>query len=255
MQVREYVLQRDSRICQYCGKAGGRLETGHVIPHSRSAPYPGASSFSCRVTAAPHDLMTAGPENRSSIGEHGIRAWLRLTNSIRRRRRRNRPFTMPERTRGVQGLRQLAGGGARCATVAHCCHWSDCSAIGWRRSRLAFVLFGEAVAGRVQRFCLFDSSGCLCARVIPEAGQPRVLAFGELFRPPVPCAGGWRGVWGEVGLPDFTRGRGTRANQSWLKTRSRFLSSRKMPTLPPAGLPVFGSTQTTARGGSPCWLQ
>ena len=43
MQVREYVLQRDSRICQYCGKAGGRLETDHVIPHSRSAPYPGAS--------------------------------------------------------------------------------------------------------------------------------------------------------------------------------------------------------------------
>ena len=48
---------------------------------------------------------------------------------------------------------------------------------------------------------------------------------------------------------------GTRANQSWLKTRSRFLSSRKTPTLPRLGSPVFGSTQTTARGGSPCSLQ
>ena len=38
MQVREYVLQRDGRVCQYCGKAGGKLETDHVIPRSKNGP-------------------------------------------------------------------------------------------------------------------------------------------------------------------------------------------------------------------------
>ena len=39
MQVREYVLQRDGRTCQYCGKTGGRLETDHIVPRSRNGPY------------------------------------------------------------------------------------------------------------------------------------------------------------------------------------------------------------------------
>ena len=39
MQVREYVLQRDGRTCQYCGKAGGRLETDHIVPQSKNGPY------------------------------------------------------------------------------------------------------------------------------------------------------------------------------------------------------------------------
>ena len=39
MQVREYVLQKDERTCQYCGKARERLETDHVIPQSRNDPY------------------------------------------------------------------------------------------------------------------------------------------------------------------------------------------------------------------------
>ena len=39
MQVREYVLQRDGLVCQYCGKAGGKLETDHVIPQSKNGPY------------------------------------------------------------------------------------------------------------------------------------------------------------------------------------------------------------------------
>ena len=36
MQVREYVMQRDNRTCQYCGKTGVRLEIDHVVPKSRS---------------------------------------------------------------------------------------------------------------------------------------------------------------------------------------------------------------------------
>ena len=39
MQVREYVLQRDGRVCQYCGKAGGKLETDHIVPQSKNGPY------------------------------------------------------------------------------------------------------------------------------------------------------------------------------------------------------------------------
>ena len=39
MQVREYVLQRDRRTCQYCGAARGRLEVDHVVPKSRGGGY------------------------------------------------------------------------------------------------------------------------------------------------------------------------------------------------------------------------
>ena len=36
MQVREYVLQRDRRICQYCGTRKGRIEIDHVVPQSKN---------------------------------------------------------------------------------------------------------------------------------------------------------------------------------------------------------------------------
>ena len=39
MQVREYVLQRDKRTCQYCGKTRLKLETDHIVPESRNGPY------------------------------------------------------------------------------------------------------------------------------------------------------------------------------------------------------------------------
>ena len=36
MQVREYVLQRDERTCQYCGTRKGRIEVDHVVPRSEN---------------------------------------------------------------------------------------------------------------------------------------------------------------------------------------------------------------------------
>ena len=36
MQVREYVLQRDGRTCQYCGTRKGRIEVDHVVPRSEN---------------------------------------------------------------------------------------------------------------------------------------------------------------------------------------------------------------------------
>ena len=36
MQVREYVLQRDRRTCQYCGTRKGRIEVDHVVPRSKN---------------------------------------------------------------------------------------------------------------------------------------------------------------------------------------------------------------------------
>ena len=36
MQVREYVLQRDGRVCQYCGSRKGRIEVDHVVPQSKN---------------------------------------------------------------------------------------------------------------------------------------------------------------------------------------------------------------------------
>ena len=36
MQVREYVLQRDERTCQYCGSKKGRIEVDHVVPRSKN---------------------------------------------------------------------------------------------------------------------------------------------------------------------------------------------------------------------------
>ena len=36
MQVREYVLQRDGRTCQYCGTRKGRIEVDHVVPRSKN---------------------------------------------------------------------------------------------------------------------------------------------------------------------------------------------------------------------------
>ena len=39
MQTREYVLQRDERTCQYCGKTGGKIETDHIVPKSQNGPY------------------------------------------------------------------------------------------------------------------------------------------------------------------------------------------------------------------------
>ena len=39
MQIREYVLQRDHRTCQYCGKRNRRLAVDHVVPKSRGGPY------------------------------------------------------------------------------------------------------------------------------------------------------------------------------------------------------------------------
>ena len=36
MQVREYVLQRDERTCQYCGTDEGRIEVDHVVPRSKN---------------------------------------------------------------------------------------------------------------------------------------------------------------------------------------------------------------------------
>ena len=36
MQMREYVLQRDGRICQYCGTGIGRIEIDHVVPRSKN---------------------------------------------------------------------------------------------------------------------------------------------------------------------------------------------------------------------------
>ena len=39
MQIREYVLQRDQRTCQYCGKRKRRLEVDHVVPRSRGGQY------------------------------------------------------------------------------------------------------------------------------------------------------------------------------------------------------------------------
>ena len=39
MQVREYVLQRDRRTCQYCGKTRTRIEVDHVVPKSRGGGY------------------------------------------------------------------------------------------------------------------------------------------------------------------------------------------------------------------------
>ena len=39
LQIREYVLQRDRRTCQYCGKRKRRLEVDHVVPKSCGGPY------------------------------------------------------------------------------------------------------------------------------------------------------------------------------------------------------------------------
>ena len=39
MQVREYILQRDKRTCQYCGQTKGKLETDHIVPRSQNGPY------------------------------------------------------------------------------------------------------------------------------------------------------------------------------------------------------------------------
>lgn len=39
MQVREYVLQRDNRTCQYCGTRRGPMEVDHVVPESRGGGY------------------------------------------------------------------------------------------------------------------------------------------------------------------------------------------------------------------------
>ena len=39
MQVREYVLQRDRRTCQYCGVTKGRIEAEHIVPKSRGGAY------------------------------------------------------------------------------------------------------------------------------------------------------------------------------------------------------------------------
>ena len=39
MQIREYVLQRDNRTCQYCGRTKGRMELDHIVPESRGGPY------------------------------------------------------------------------------------------------------------------------------------------------------------------------------------------------------------------------
>ena len=39
MQVREYVLQRDGRVCQYCDQRGGPMEMDHVVPESRGGGY------------------------------------------------------------------------------------------------------------------------------------------------------------------------------------------------------------------------
>ena len=39
MQIREYVLNRDRRTCQYCGKRKRRLEVDHVVPKSHNGPY------------------------------------------------------------------------------------------------------------------------------------------------------------------------------------------------------------------------
>ena len=36
MQVREYVLQRDERTCQYCGSKKGKIEVDHVVPRSKN---------------------------------------------------------------------------------------------------------------------------------------------------------------------------------------------------------------------------
>ena len=116
---------------------------------------------------------THRPNVASSPGHRGL-SGLRWE-SVRRERdrlgrsrlRARRPLDLPPPEAPWPGRR----GGCLChrhrrATVAHCCHWSDCSAIGWRRSRLAFLLWffplARAVAGRVQRFCLLIPSG-VCA--------------------------------------------------------------------------------------------
>ena len=39
LQVREYVLQRDHRTCQYCDTRRGPMEVDHVIPESRHGAY------------------------------------------------------------------------------------------------------------------------------------------------------------------------------------------------------------------------
>ncbi len=54
MQVREYVLQRDRRTCQYCGKTGVRLEADHIVPRSRGGAYRIAN-----LIAACHDCNQA----------------------------------------------------------------------------------------------------------------------------------------------------------------------------------------------------
>ena len=56
MQIRQYVMQRDRRTCQYCGTTKGRLETDHVVPKSHGGAYRiGNLVASCRSYNARKD--------------------------------------------------------------------------------------------------------------------------------------------------------------------------------------------------------
>ena len=56
MQIREYVMQRDRRTCQYCGTTRGRMEAEHVVPKSRGGAYRiGNLVASCRPCNARKD--------------------------------------------------------------------------------------------------------------------------------------------------------------------------------------------------------
>ena len=99
-----------------------------------------------------------------------------------------------------------------------CCHWSDCSAIGWRRSRLAFLLWffplATAAAGRVQRLCLLIPSGVCAPGRFPSLVSPG-LVFRELFRSPLALAlVDGLGFWARWASLISSGAGGTRANQS-----------------------------------------
>ena len=87
--------------------------------------------------------------------------------------------------------------------------------------------------------------------MIPEAGQPRSGIWGVVpaSRALALVVGG--GVWARWASLISSGVGGTRANQSWLKTRSRFLSSRKMPTLPRLGSPGLPVDADHGQGREP----
>ena len=66
MQVREYVLQRDNRTCQYCGVTNVRLEIDHIVPVSKGGSY----RVSNLVTACHNCNQSKGNRSLSEFLQH-----------------------------------------------------------------------------------------------------------------------------------------------------------------------------------------